>query len=253
MKVNDILKNWKGERVCKNEQQMNRPRVICHMMSTVDGRIAAENWGNKKKVKTLTTIYERCHESFRSQAWMVGRVTMEKHFAEGTKPQVAKGKHLVAKDAFVGDKKAKSFAIAVDAKGKLSWRSNEIEGDHIISLLTEQAGNAYLHYLQKKNISYIVSGKKELDFKSAFKQLHKLFPIQTIMLEGGGHINGSLLNEGLIDELSLLIAPLADGTPQSPTTFDVSGHLRKKPASPLYLSEVKQLESDVIWLKYSTK
>jgi riboflavin biosynthesis pyrimidine reductase len=70
------------------------------------------------------------------------------------------------------------------------------------------------------------------------------------MLEGGGNINGSLLNEGLIDELSLLIIPMADGTHQSPTSFDVNDHLRKKPASLLHLSDVQQLENDVLWLKY---
>jgi len=220
------------------------------MMSTVDGRIVAGNWGSKKKIKSFTAIYERCHKTFNSEAWMVGRVTMEKHFADDKKPQLAKVNGPVARDTFVGDKNAKSFAIAVDAKGKLHWRNNEIDGDHIIELLTEQVSDAYLHYLQQKSISYIVSGKKELDFKSALKQLRKLFSIQTIMLEGGGNINGSLLNEGLIDELSLLIAPVADGTPQSPTTFDVSDHLRKKSASPLHLSEVKQMEHDVLWLKY---
>lgn len=229
---------------------MKRPRVICHMMSTVDGRIVSENWGNKKKIKSFTTIYERCHESFKSQAWIVGRVTMEKHFAEDKKPRLTKVKHPVTRDVFVGNKNAKSFAIAVDSKGKLGWKNNEIEGDHIIELLSEQVSDAYLHYLQQKSISYIVAGKGQIDFSSALKKLSQFFPIQTIMLEGGGQINGSLLSEGLIDELSLLIIPVADGTYQSPTTFDVNDHLGKKPASPLHLSEVKQLENDVLWLKY---
>ena len=78
------------------------------------------------------------------------------------------------------------------------------------------------------NISYIFAGKEELDFQLAVEELGKLFPIQTIMLEGGGHINGSLLNEGLIDELSLLLLPLADGTPKTPTTFEVGEYLQKK-------------------------
>ena len=229
---------------------MKSPRVICHMMSTVDGRIVGKNWGSRKKTEIFSGLYEKCHESFRSQAWMVGRETMEKHFAEDKKPRLPKVKQPVIRDAFVGDKNAKSFAIAVDSKGKLGWKSNEIEGDHIIELLSEQVSDAYLHYLQQKGISYIVAGKGQIDFSSALNKLSRFFPIQTIMLEGGGQINGSLLNEGLIDELSLLIIPVADGTYQSPTTFDVSDHLRKKPASPLHLSEVKQLEGDVLWLKY---
>lgn len=73
------------------------------------------------------------------------------------------------------------------------------------------------------------------------------------MLEGGGHINGSILNEGLIDELSLLIVPVADGSPKTPTTFEVSEFLQKKPAKQLRLLAVEQLEHDVLWLKYEIK
>jgi riboflavin biosynthesis pyrimidine reductase len=36
-----------------------------------------------------------------------------------------------------------------------------------------------------------------------------------------GSINRSLLSAGLVDELSLLILPLADATAGTPTTFDV--------------------------------
>lgn len=70
------------------------------------------------------------------------------------------------------------------------------------------------------------------------------------MLEGGGHINGSLLNEGLIDELSLLIVPVADGTPKTPTTFEVGEYVQKKSAKILRLVDVKRFENDVVWLKY---
>lgn len=229
---------------------MKRPRVICHMMSSVDGRIISANWGEKEQIKSFSAIYERCHESFESDAWMVGRVTMEKDFTKGEKPELTKPETPIAREPFVADKEATSFAIAVDGKGKLGWNDNEISGDHIVEILTEAVSDEYLYYLQQKGISYIFAGKEELDFKAALNQLAALFPIKTIMLEGGGHVNGSLLNEGLIDELSLLIIPIADGTPKSPTTFEVSEYLQKKTASKLHLTGVKQLEVDVVWLKY---
>lgn len=232
---------------------MNRPRVICHMMSTVDGKIIVENWGANKKISTFSSIYEKCHESFKSQAWMVGRVTMEKDFTEGKRPQLTKTKETVAGNVFIGDTNASSFAIAVDPKGKLGWESNQIDGDHIIELLTTQASKKYLHYLRQKSISYIIAGKKQLNFKSALKQLSNSFPIKTIMLEGGGHLNGSLLNEGLIDELSLLVIPIADGTPKTPTTFEIGEEFPKRGATQLHLIEVKQLQADVLWFKYRTK
>ena len=70
------------------------------------------------------------------------------------------------------------------------------------------------------------------------------------MLEGGGNINGSILNAGLVDELSLLVLPLVDGTINSPSTFEVADYLPKKSAQQLKLSDVQKLEYDVLWLKY---
>jgi riboflavin biosynthesis pyrimidine reductase len=229
---------------------MKQLNVICHMMSTVDGRIIVANWGDAERRKRFAAIYEKCHESFGAQAWMVGRVTMEKDFTKGQQPEGVTPEKAIGREPFIGDINATSFAIAVDARGKLGWSGNEIGGDHIIEILTEQVSDGYLHYLRDRGISYIFAGKESLDLTSALSQLSQLFPIQTIMLEGGGHINGSLLNEGLIDELSLLLLPMVDGTPNTPTTFEVSTYLQKKSAAPLQLLEVQQLEEEVLWLKY---
>ncbi len=220
------------------------------MGSTVDGRIISANWGDEERRKFFSSIYEECHKSFDSQAWMVGRVTMEKDFTEGKQLQLTMPEKPIAREPFIGDKEATSFAIAVDPSGKLGWESNEIDGDHVIEILTEQVSDSYLYYLQQQSISYIFAGEKEINFELALSQLAILFPIKTIMLEGGGHVNGSLLNAGLIDELSLLILPLADGTPNTPTTFEVSEYLQKKHAKPLELIDVQKLENDVLWLRY---
>ncbi len=232
---------------------MKRPYVICHMMSTVDGRIISNNWGSKKKISEYSALYEECHNSFKSQAWMVGRVTMEAHFSVPLNDQLENPPAPIPLEPFVADKKAKSFAIAVDARGKLGWKNNKINGDHIIAILSGEVGQAYLHYLRKKKVSYIFGGEKEINFLDALQQLKKLFPIKTIMLEGGGNINGSLLNNGLIDELSLLIIPVADGTANAATTFDITRPGAVKRARPLQLKKVKQLKQDVLWLKYQFK
>lgn len=232
---------------------MKRPHVICHMMSTVDGRIIVANWGNTERKKTYSVIYETCHESFNAQAWMVGRVTMEKDFTKGTLPELAQVDTPIAREPFIGDINATSFAIAVDSHGKLGWTSNEIGSDHLIEVLTEQVSDDYLHYLRQRSISYIFAGSQTLDLRSALIQLGQLFPIRTIMLEGGGHINGSLLKEGLIDEISLLILPIADGTPNTPTTFELGGVLNGHAAASLTLNDVQRLEHDVLWLKYNVR
>lgn len=221
------------------------------MGSTIDGRIIGENWGeNHSKYGSL---YEECHNTFESQAWMVGRVTMEKDFTDGKRPDVTNASKPVKREAYIGDTDATSFAIAVDPHGKLGWEENEIDGDHVIEILSESVSDAYLQYLRSKSISYVFSGKDKIDFASALTQLHDLFTIETLMLEGGGNINGSLLNAGLIDEISILLLPIADGTIGSPTTFEVGHFLPKKSAQQLKLIDVQKLKHDVLWLRYSVK
>ncbi len=230
---------------------MNKPYVISHMGSTVDGRIIAEHWG--ENADKYGSLYEECHNTFESQAWMVGRVTMEKNFTEGRSPEPAKPPKPIKREPFIGDHKATSFAIAVDAHGKLGWDENEIDRDHVIEILSESVSDEYLQYLQNKKVSYIFAGRDELDFAIALSQLHDLFKIKTLMLEGGGSINGSLLNAGLIDEVSILVLPLADGAHNTPTTFEVGDYLPEKSAQPLKLMDVKKLDRDVIWLRYKMR
>jgi 2,5-diamino-6-(ribosylamino)-4(3H)-pyrimidinone 5'-phosphate reductase len=55
-----------------------RPRVICHMMSSVDGRILVEGWPLSREGGRQ---YEEVHSTYEPDAWLCGRVTMEQHFA----------------------------------------------------------------------------------------------------------------------------------------------------------------------------
>lgn len=218
-------------------------------MTTLDGKILTSNWG-----ENLQAIYggafEKYHNTFENQAWMCGRITMERDFAKGLISTLDKAPISITREAFIGNAEAKSFAIAVDAHGKLEWESNETGGDHIIEVLTENVSDDYLHYLQQLKISYIFGGEDTLDFAVVLGQLTLFFPIETMMLEGGGHLNGSLMNAGLIDELSLLLLPIADGTPKSPSLFEVSEHLNKNMAKHAKLKSIKQVENDIIWLRY---
>src|SRR5581483_4574767 len=131
--------------------------------------------------------------------------------------------HPLRREPVIGDEQATTFAVTFDTRGTLGWNSNEIGGDHIVAVLVQEVSDAYLYYLQRKRISYLFAGKDKPDIQLALDQLVALFGVQKIMLEGGGHLNGAFLNEGLIDEISLLLLPIADGTSGSPTVFEV-GH-----------------------------
>ncbi len=49
-----------------------KPYVICHMMSSVDGRILPDRWHPAVEDHG---VYERLHTELGSDAWLVGRVT----------------------------------------------------------------------------------------------------------------------------------------------------------------------------------
>jgi len=220
-----------------------RPYVICHMMPSVDGRIKTERWN-------LTAgygEYDRTGETYRAEAWMCGRVTMEAYAAPG-RPKLRKPSKPVPRTDFIA-RQADSYGIAVDQHGKLNWKSDEINGDHVITILSTAVSDAYLSFLRAKGISYLFGGGKKLDLARVLEKLRQNFGIRRLLLEGGGGLNGSMLRAGLIDELSLLIAPVADGSLGTPTLFDGGAAAGTK----LTLRSTKRLTGGVVWLRYRVR
>ena len=73
------------------------------------------------------------------------------------------------------------------------------------------------------------------------------------MIAGGGYTNWSFLQAGCVDELSLVIAPLADGNTTSVSIFERADFLPEKAPIALLLKEVRQTEDGSVWLRYLKK
>ncbi|MDO1449624.1 RibD family protein [Rhodocytophaga aerolata] len=227
---------------------MKRPYIMFHMVSSINGKILTENWRHTNAWKSLAPCFEGIYESFGADGWICGRVTLEKDFSNES-PELTEPDTAINRETFIGNEKATSLAIAIDTKGKLGWKDNEIQGDHIIEVLSENVSDAYLYYLQKKNISYLFAGKENIDFEYALEVLANSFQIKTLLLEGGGYLNGSMLNTGLIDEFSLLLAPIADALP-GPTTFELGNYPKANSVWDLKLTSTQTLEGGTLWLRY---
>jgi riboflavin biosynthesis pyrimidine reductase len=79
--------------------------------------------------------------------------------------------------------------------------------------------------------------------------------IQRLEVNGGGVTNGALLRAGLIDEISLVIFPAADGTIGSASVFD-STEEETAAAAPLLsmtLLSSQVLEGGAVWLRYQVQ
>ena len=221
-----------------------KPYVICHMLGSVDGRIKQNIWGFKNHHK----YFEETASKITADAWLVGRVTMEE-FSRKRKPSFSKKRVIVPKVDFVG-KKSKTYAVVIDPSGKCFWDSNMVSTEHVIEVLTEKVPSAYLQHLQEKKVSYVFGGKESLDLALVLTKLRKLFDIKTLRIDGGGHVNGSFLKAGLIDEFSLVLAPLADGTIGQPTVFEAEKGFGKRKATQFILKSVKRIYKDFLWLRY---
>ena len=219
------------------------------MAASVDGRIVVDGWPDSASA-AVRRQYEQVHASYEADGWICGRITMES-FARATRTykEVAREHSGSApRDDFVAPGAHESFAFAIDPRGRLAWESNDIDGDHVVAVLSERVSDEYLEFLRERGVSYLIAGGHEVDLALALGKIGAGFGVRTLMLEGGGRINGGFLRAGLIDEVSLLVAPVADGRMGTAALFDVDG----EGAAPrrLALQAVERRTDDVLWLRY---
>lgn len=219
------------------------------MCTTIDGKILADRWRKLPGGKAAGDLFESTAATFGIGAWMVGTTTM-KEFAGRAMKLPAAARPVPAGD-FIANAKAKSLAIGTDSKGVLRFQKSEVDGDHIVLLITDQAGPAYRAHLRNAGVSYLVCGSKDIGLPRALAKLHQHFGLRKLMLQGGGGINGSMLRAGLVDEISQVIVPIVDGGGKEITgCFDPPGKPAPSAAASLRLIRQKALKSGAHWLRY---
>jgi 2,5-diamino-6-(ribosylamino)-4(3H)-pyrimidinone 5'-phosphate reductase len=223
-----------------------RPRVVCHMATSIDGRIVADGWPDSPAVRR---VYEQIHTTYEADAWMCGRITMEPFAGAARSDAAVKREYLgPPREDHIAPSAHDSFAVAIDPSGRLAWGKNNIDGDHVVAVLSERVSDEYLAFLRDRGVSYILAGKRDVDLAVALEKLGTRFGIRTLMLEGGGRINGGMLAAGLIDELSVLVSPVADGRIGTPALFDVDAD-QFTPCR-LFLEAAERRPDNFLWLRY---
>lgn len=211
---------------------MNRPYIICHMVTSLDGKVTGD-FLSKPECESACEIYYDINRKLKSNGFICGRVTMEGSFTGGYYPDLSKYEPaefpLGLKMDFMLDDMSGFYAIAFDPKGKLGWKSNKIidpdgdpgyDGAQIIEVLTEQADDRYLSYLMDMEIPFIIAGEDEIDVNFALFKLKNIVGADTLLLEGGSIINGSFQRADVIDELSLVVAPIVADKNDKPLFMD---------------------------------
>jgi 5-amino-6-(5-phosphoribosylamino)uracil reductase len=231
-----------------------RPKIISHMVSSIDGRLFVDRWTAPAagiNAAILRQHYDEVASQFESDGWIVGRKTMEE-MMEGTSSRTVKAAGGDSRTTHVGDRKGRNVAVAIDPHGKVHYGQDNCGGDHIIAVLGEQVSNNYLAELRQDGASYLFAGPDGSDLPLALQILGKTFGLKTLLLEGGGRINGAFLKAGLIDEISLLVYPGIDGLAGVPAIFEYNGSVDEQPAAGQSLRHIstETLKGGMVWLRY---
>ena len=228
---------------------MNRPYIICHMTTTLDGKVTGEHLGLPNH-GPVSEVYYEYNRNFKADAYACGRVTMEGSFTGGWYPDLSEFEPAYSPMDYLVDELDGFYAVAFDPHGALGWKSNRIidadeypgyDKAQIIEVLTNQVSGQYLTYLQSMGIPYIFAGDTVIDIDEALFKLKAYFGIQTLLLEGGSILNGAFQRAGVIDELSLVVDP-AIGGEGKPLCMDSR-------VEEYCLVEVKN-HNGILWLNY---
>lgn len=218
-----------------------KPYIICHMIESIDGRI---DCAMTEKIEQGDEYYEAL-DKLDCDSMLSGKVTSVMHFASGE--FTSKGQsvgHTTWHKALDG----LGYDIIADTRGSLCYDITMIGNRNLLILTSEKATDDYLDYLKSHDISYIAVGKDSIDLPKAMEILAEHFSVKRLAVCGGGHINGSFLREGLLDEISMQVAPGIDGREGMTASFD--GGAPTVEPSLLSLQSVECM-GDTIWMRYT--
>ena len=122
---------------------MNKPYIVCHMMTSVDGRI---DCAMTEHLPGVQEYYDTL-DALDAPTRISGRVTAELEMALPGKFE-AKTAEALGKEAF-------------------SWGESAEDERPLLILTSEQVSKEYLAYLNGKHISWIACGKEHVDLKRA--------------------------------------------------------------------------------------
>ncbi|WP_195425581.1 MULTISPECIES: dihydrofolate reductase family protein [Bacteroidales] len=230
-----------------------KPKIICHIMSSVDGRLLNNRWTEPfdgTPASDLLQVYAAVGRELGTDAWMFGKNTLRAAFSY----KWGIDGHAVSSDSpavFVGKRRSERMFIVADPEADIFFTSSVLRGDNMLVIVGRNATEEYLAHLREKQISYVIVSDAA-DLQAGLEAVGQEFGIRCISVQGGGILNGALLAEGLVDELSLVVYPGIDGLSGVPSIFEYVGGATDYPAAgqSLQLLSAEQREHGVMWLRY---
>lgn len=230
-----------------------RPKITCHMITSLDGRLLPERWQDPAHVRIGDLIeehYEVVASRLKADGWIAGRKTMADFTAQHDSVKLLDS--AVSRPSYYANRGQRQISVAVDPSARLRFENDELDGDHTVVILSERVPDERLALLREAGVSYVFAGPDGTQLTQALEDIGKHFDVHHLLLEVGGVTNGAFLAAGLIDSLSTLICPTLDGLSGIPAIFDHLGAPGSQPAlgQHLELQSSETLQGGVVWLRH---
>jgi len=223
---------------------VKRPYVHINLAMTVDGKIdTIERGGATISSKRDKERVDQMRAD--TDAVMVGgRTLLDEH------PK------LTVKSAQLrAQREARGLPPNPDKVGIVSNAALEPASDflvvgpaRVVIITTHKTSKKQLEFLRERGVELFVHNTERVDLPKALHTLTEL-GIQRLMVEGGGTLNFELLRLGLVDELTVYVAPLVFGGESAPTMAAGLG-LARSDAIPLKLIDAEAWDDGGVLLKY---
>ncbi|MGE5397179.1 MAG: RibD family protein [Chitinophagales bacterium] len=178
-----------------------RPKVIMHTQITLDGNVRGFD---------DTPIYYIVASRLNADMALIGSETVYTA-AEQYPPETEKDFVKPADDP----NDTRMLCVVPDSRGRLRnlhvFRDSEYCKD-LILIVSTATPQTYLDYLEERDYDYIVTGNDHVDYAKALEVLYEMYNCRIIRTDSGGVLTNVLIEQGLVDEISLIISPCLVGT-----------------------------------------
>ncbi len=222
----------------------DRPHVFMNVAATADGKIdtferrgaAISSPRDKERVDKLRAD---------SDAVMIGGRTLH-----GEDPKLTIRSEALRLERQALGLPPNPAKVGVASRLGLKPDSNFLTAGpaRILLFTTSHTPEAQLAELRSRGAEVYVLGDERVDLAQTLRVL-KDNGIQRLMVEGGATLNFELLNLGLVDELTIYVAPMIFGGQAAPTLAGGFG-LARNAAIPLKLAGSEQWEDGGVLLHY---
>jgi riboflavin-specific deaminase-like protein len=193
-----------------------RPFVVATFAMTVDGKVTTKNLSPVD----FTSREDKLH-LFRQRALadavLLGHTSLKRD-------NVRLGLPAEMQETRVKRHQSRSpLRVIVSNEGRIDHRLNIFQSNisPIIIFSTRRMPRKYQRALEKKAILHL-SNANHVDLGDMLQTLRKKYKVRTLACEGGPTLFRALLEQGLIDQLNLTIAPYMFGGAKAPTLTGVS-------------------------------